>query len=385
MMGKVIRFTEAELELLARSVALRWSIPETMQRLEGISPVPRTVTSLVKRRNYDSVRQRAEQMKELLAEREAKLDGEGFTVAPKVRDEDKPSASEIWERAKAVTARATRYARDRHHAEVGFVTSRPIGVSFVSDQHIAESGPVNLTRMEEDAKLIRDTPGLYAVLGGDGADNHIKHRAAMVNSGSSPGREWVLYDHYLGIFGTHLLGLISGNHDGWTHDLTGVDVVQMLAERRRLFYAPDYMTLAIKLKRSAEDEESVEYRVKIRHQYRYNSSFNLTHAVKRMWEMDQDDFDVGVICHNHEAALEPFVKMGRTRLALRPGSYQHTTGYSRRFGYPWTNPTCPTVILHPTKKEALGFVDVWQAAGYLRYLRETWPLSDWTEAPWAAQ
>ena len=231
--------------------------------------------------------------------------------------------------------------------------------------------------MREDAELIRDTSGLYAVLGGDGIDNHIKHRSAVINSASVPGNEYRLYAHYLRMFGTKLVAAISGNHDDWTHDLGGVDVVSMLAERERLFYAPDYLQLSVVIQ-SVDGDQRQEYQVRIRHQYRYNSSLNNTHGMKRMWEMDERDFDIGVLCHLHEPAMEPFKKHGEWRWAFRPGSYQVTSGHSRRYGYNFSQPTCPTVILHPTKREMIGFLDVRQAASYLKYLRADWPNTDWS-------
>lgn len=276
--------------------------------------------------------------------------------------------AKLWEKAKQVTNAQIAYQRDRHEAEVGYITKKPIALTFISDQHISQGGIVNLERMEEDARLVAETPGMYAILGGDGVDNHIKHRAALVNSGSVPGKEWVLYDHYISIFGSRVAAMISGNHDDWTHDFAGVDMVQRLAEKRRIFYAPDFVVLKVALKSSQEDE-GVSYAVKIRHQYRYNSSFNQTHALKRMWEMDEHDFDVGVVCHHHEAAMEPFKKHGKWRWAFRPGSYQHTTGHGRRYGYGWSEPACPTVILWPGEKRMIGFLDAREAAGYLTYLR----------------
>lgn len=302
-----------------------------------------------------------------------KLDG-----PPLISTKHRPVPTEdLWQRAEKRTAAAVEVAKDRNKAIIAFATQKPIALSFISDQHISESAPVYLSRMREDAEIIRDTPGLYAVLGGDGIDNHIKHRAAIVNSASVPGNEYKLYAHYLKMFGYKLVAAVSGNHDDWTHDIAGVDVVAMLAERERIFYAPDYLQLAVVLQ-SPDGEHSQQYQVRIRHQYRYNSSLNNTHSMKRMWEMDEHDFDIGVLCHLHDAAMEPFRKHGEWRWAFRPGSYQMTSGHSRRYGYNFSHPTCPTVILHPTKREMIGFIDVRQAASYLRYLNSNWPDTDWS-------
>lgn len=271
---------------------------------------------------------------------------------------------ELWSRAKQQTAEdLARHATERL-ASVIIPDDRPIGISFISDQHIRGSGPVDLERMEQDARLVAATPGLYACLGGDGVDNHIKHRAAMVGGGTKVADDWRRYDHYLGFFGPDkILGMISGNHDDWTRDEAGVDMVHVLAQGHRLHYAPDEMVLALTVGEQP-------YRVKFRHQYRYNSSFNQVHVVKRLWEMGDDPFDVGVVCHHHEAAIEQFTKHGQPVWGARPGSYQLTGTWARRIGFPLARPTCPTFLFWPDRREVLGFGDVRRAAEVLTYYRQ---------------
>jgi hypothetical protein len=293
----------------------------------------------------------------------------GVSDQPIVHTEVEPGyhdTDRLWESRKTETSRAIQYHDQRHRARIGFPGTKPIALAFISDQHISEGTPSDLAQMERDAILVRDTPGMYGVLGGDGVDNHIKHRTAIIASGSKPGNEWRLYDHYLGFFGHKLAAMISGNHDDWTKDFTDVDVVGMIARKHRIFYAPDYVLLDVEVGKAV-------YKVKVRHQYRFSSSLNETHTVKRMWSEDGDDFDVGVVCHKHVAALEPFEKHGLVRWALRPGSYQFMSGYSRRFGYTQSLPTCPTMVFLPDRREMHGFRDVRWAASYLTWLRNGWP------------
>lgn len=275
-------------------------------------------------------------------------------------------AAKLWD----ICERQTAHDVARHAAErlvsVSVPDDRPIGLAFMSDQHIRTSGPIQLTRMREDAEIVRDTDGLYAVLGGDIADNHVKHLSAMIGGGSKVADEWRLADHYLKIFAPKILALISGNHDDFTRDAAGIDKIGDVAQINGIHYAPDEVMIHL-------DLGGVLYRVKMRHQYRYGSSFNLVHTVKRLWEMGQDPFDIGVVCHHHEAALEPFTKHGRTVWGARPGSYQLTSSYGRRYGFNLSTPTCPTFVLFPDRHEIMGFVDVRQAAGFLSYLRQGWP------------
>lgn len=259
------------------------------------------------------------------------------------------------------TVKRTRRAVDRAHAQryalAKIVSDRPIAIAFASDQHFSASAAVDVEQALMDAEAIQQTPGLYVLLGGDGVDNHIKHRAAMVAKSSEPTDEYRLYDHYLRTLGHKVLGVVSGNHDDWTRDTAGVDMVALLASRHRMHYAPDEMVMTIQLV-GQDGEVRQSYTAKVRHQYRYNSSLNLGHTVKRMYDMGGDPFDVGVVCHNHEAHIESFDRHGLTRWALRPGSYQVQTSHGRRYGYGPGYPTCPGVVLWPGERRIEAFHDL---------------------------
>ncbi len=291
-----------------------------------------------------------------------KRDGLVPKVVPLHNPKDDEPADALWERVKQRTRRDVERHKKLRFVDAHLPDTGVVAITVVSDQHIRETGPVDIERMEEDALLIRDTPGCYGILGGDGVDNHIKHLTAMRHGGTNPKEEWKMYDHYLSFFGDKLLAVISGNHDDWTTDQAGVGVIERLAKDRKLFFAPDEVVV-----RLVVGQET--YKVKVRHQYRFNSEFNKTHTVKRLWEMGLDDFDVGVVCHHHEAALEPFVKHGRVVWGARPGSYQITSAYSRQKGYNQTFPTCPTFLFWPDSHYVLGFLDLRDALRHLTACR----------------
>lgn len=96
-------------------------------------------------------------------------------------DTEEEPFDELLERAIKQTKRAVRKAKMRRYAVARIVTDRPIGVAWASDQHLTMHGPVDVERAFADARRVRTTEALYIVLGGDGVDNHVKHRAAMVN------------------------------------------------------------------------------------------------------------------------------------------------------------------------------------------------------------
>tara|TARA_B100000519_G_scaffold199322_1_gene210333 strand:+ start:1080 stop:2255 length:1176 start_codon:yes stop_codon:yes gene_type:complete len=274
---------------------------------------------------------------------------ENHTVTP-LWDDDWDGPGE-WSRAEKKSAKRIDKEIKRGKFNVSFPNG-PIAISVISDQHIAPGSACDFKRMREDAILIRDTPGFYAVFGGDGVDNHIKHRSALIGANSTPDEQWKLFDYYLQLFGDKILAVISGNHDAWTAQIGGVDYLSKIVAQHKICYAPAEARLYI-------DVGGQEYKMVVRHQTgRFNSSLNQTHAVKRFYEYGEEPFDIGVIGHHHEAATEMFIRHGLKRYAARPGSYQITSPYSHQYGFASAIPTCPTFVLFPEERRMIGFSDV---------------------------
>lgn len=237
--------------------------------------------------------------------------------------------------------------------------NEPCAITFISDQHISIGNCVDLQRMREDAEMVSQTDGCYAVLGGDAVDNHCKHRAAVLAARSQPSDQWELMEWYLSIFAERILVAISGNHEAFTVQLSGSDVLSILLKKSRICYSPDEALIDVLV-------GGQPYKVGVRHQFRMNSSFNETHACKQWFRLGEETWDVGVIGHNHVAAVESFYAHGIERWAIRPGSYQITSAYSRQYGYNKTCPRCPTVIFYPDRREMVAFHDIRPALRMLK-------------------
>lgn len=276
-------------------------------------------------------------------------------------DDEIISIDRRWNRAEVENAERIKRALTQHIFSAT-LPNEPIGITFSSDQHISPGNIVDMERMRLDAELIARTEGLYAILGGDGVDNHIKHRSAVMHQRSTPHEQWDMFEFYLSIFQQSIIALISGNHDLWTDQLAGVDVVKMLSQRQGLCYAPDEAIISLRV-------GSQTYKIGVRHQYRMNSTFNETHAVKQWYRNGSYDWDIGCVCHHHVSAIEPFWGHDLERWACRPGSYQIHSAYSRQFGYNSTRPMCPTFVLSPERRHIVGFHDVRDAVVYLEAVR----------------
>ena len=269
--------------------------------------------------------------------------------------------AEAWAAAEIDSAKRIAFAKERSRFRVSF-DEGPIAVAFTSDQHISPGNTVDFARMRADAELIRDTPGLYCCLGGDGVDNHILIRSAMMAARSQPHDQYRLYNYYLGILAEKVMAVISGNHDAWTDQVAGIDMVSSLADANKLCYSPAEARIECTV-------GGYPYKLAMRHQYRFNSSFNMLHAVKQWYRMGDEPFDIGVICHHHEPEVGTFESHGMTRWAARPGAYQISSSYTRQYGWNSTYPTNPTFVLFPGVREVVPFQDMRRAADYLTKLR----------------
>lgn len=275
-------------------------------------------------------------------------------IEPEVDDID---WSKQWEQVEARNAKIVERESRASTFHANFPGDEPIAVSFVSDQHISV-GAVDLKRMREDAEIIANTPGIYACLGGDSIDNHIRHRSAMIMANSTPDDQYNLFSHYLSILREKVLVLISGNHDLWATAMAGVDVIQRIAQEKKVAYAKNEARIDLNV-------GGQSYDIAFRHQFRMNSTFNQTHAVKQWFRLGEKPFDVGCVCHNHEPAMESARLHGQKRYLVRPGSYQITTQYGEQYGFSKTDPSSPTIVFYPRARRMIGFDDVRDAAHWL--------------------
>lgn len=275
------------------------------------------------------------------------------------RDVDDPRST--WLQHEDRAARAIQKHQAGQLLDLKLTGDRPVGVCFVSDQHIGAK-LCDLTRMREDAELIAATDGLYAILGGDGCDNHILIRSAMIASETPPEAQYELFEHYLSILGDKILCMLTGNHDHWTAKAAGIDLVGRIAAEQRIHYVKHEVLIRLTVGGQL-------YRVLARHGTRYHSAINSLHGLKRQWDLGNHDFDVGVAGHVHTAAIEQFYRHGVSRWAALAGSYQVSSDYSSYGGYPESVPTCPTFILWPGSRRITGFASVRDAAVMLKSIR----------------
>lgn len=280
-----------------------------------------------------------------------------------------PESDDVFfDRVLDQTDRATALAQDMRYATLRIESDRPIGISLSADWHLTAKGPTRVRALKQYAEGVRDTDRAYALGVGDMMDNPIKHKPSSVNDIPDDLR---LLDIMLGRFGGKMLGMTSGNHDDWTKALVGVDNLKSMAERHQLHYAPDELIWSVEIVAPGTDTVTGRWVIATRHQFRRHSNLNHTHACWRWLEENEYNWptdaegktllpDVVAIGHNHVAAVEQRTYEGRDVVAIRMGSWQYTSPYTRAGGWALMPPTAPVVILAPTRDEPPRVFPHWQ-------------------------
>lgn len=246
--------------------------------------------------------------------------------------------------------------------EINVETNTPIGLANFSDLHLGHKG-TNHRRAREDAELIARTPGAYAVFGGDGIDNFIKHHSAMVNKGSEPESEYAALEWWLSLMKGKMLGGCTGNHEFWTKNFSGVDYLRAIMRRLGINYAKHRLRLVIRV-------NGIEYRVELRHSYRFKSSINYTNQFNRMWEMSDWEWDIGMVGHTHDGPwCAPFQRHGRERWGSLSGCYKEDDSHSQQWGFNDARPSTPFFILAHDRYSITGINDLRKGIHYLNALR----------------
>jgi len=303
------------------------------------------------------LRERKKQEKQVKDAALARVDFSVIGTPPQLTGGDR-----LW---KIQEDKSTDYLREHLEADTRTIvhgSNLPIGVCFVGDQHIGNEGS-NHELMREDAGLIQQTPGMYAILGGDGWDNHIKHLAAIINAKSAPADQAKMFVYYVGLFKQKILAVISGNHEAWTKQVAGIDVLKMLIDHGTIIYSPHGLKLTLRV-------GGQDYRIYIRHKTQFNSSMNLTHTIKQLYRFGDWPFDIGFRGDQHEADIEEFRAHGLMRWALRGGSYLILSEFGEMKGYPRPMPISPTVILYPGERRIDGYSDLHKAILPLKAARQ---------------
>lgn len=266
-------------------------------------------------------------------------------VAPTLTDFQENGKYEFGQMAD----RARKYGEARAKNPPDFVeyrvkTDRPVLLTHFSDMHFGAEG-TDYDRAEEDARLVGATPYAFALFGGDGIDNFIKHLSGIIASGTTPKQQVAALGYWLNL--CTFLGGVGGNHEHWSTALAGIEPLRQLFRERKIVYSPFRLRLILHV-------NDIPYRIELRHNYRFKSTINLSNQFLRMWEMSDWEFDIGMLGHTHDGPFTfPFQRHGVERYGSLAGAYKIVDAHSEQWGFNHATPRSPCFILNHEEKEII--------------------------------
>ena len=284
----------------------------------------------------------------------------GVTPDDTLSDE---ARAEMWARAiRASEAHAKRIAQKRRQSIE--LPPEPFALATLGDAHMGGPG-VDYAALHRDATIVRDTPGMYAMFGGDGVDNWIigKLQALQRDQIMPHDTSWLMFLDWLDMLGDSLLAVVLGNHDLWTAKLSGFEPVARHLRHAAILYDPHEIVFTLAC-------GELEQKWLVRHSFRYASVFNPTHGLEVAWDRGDTDFDVAVGFHRHSGTLvRPFVRHGKPRTAVQMGTYKIADSFGTELGL--SRPASlgvAAMVGHPDGR-SWWFGDLPSAAEFLAYLR----------------
>ena len=277
-----------------------------------------------------------------------------------------PDPEDVYRRACEEWDRTARLMELRRNQRLTFDRG-PIALANVADLHLGDSG-VDYPRIDEELRVIADTPGMFAVGVGDWLNQMIVGRLldARKNERLNIQDEWVLVRRFLAIIAPKLLVMVLGNHDNWLEALTGISYFEreLAGLKPSVLYDTDDARIVVKV-------GEWEVPVRVRHKWRGNSIYNATHGIERAAKWDHD-FLIGMGAHTHESGIaRGFNIDGETGMALMAGTYKRDDTYARQMGFARPNAsTSVAVVINERRHSLTGFDDLQTCADYLEALYE---------------
>lgn len=232
-------------------------------------------------------------------------------------------------------------------------------IAFLADIHVgSESTEMKLLRYHIDE--IRKRKNLLLALCGDYADNFITF--AQNQQLIPPSDQHRLVEFILNSIKDKTIGCIRGNHEERTKKVADVDLIEMMCTQLGIPYMGANAWIKITVK-------DIEYKIHMAHDYRYKSSLNLTHTVKRMFEKE-GEFDIGLVAHEHVGDIEQTEVWGKQRIFIRPGTYMIRNRWALNKSYNGSNICVPCVLLFGDRKQMISFYNIEDALKILDLLQK---------------
>lgn len=265
---------------------------------------------------------------------------------------DAPLDSGMWNALEGVQKQMDALNTERDEVTIDLADDAPVMVVFSSDWHLGHTSCL-MSKLRTDLETIRNTPGVYTVLGGDLMDNVVTSVTSrgMSHEQLTPVRvqKELIHDATAYLGSEKVLAMIIGNHEHWSLNSDDFDPVAYFAKRLKVPYMGAFGFINVTL-------GGITYRILAAHQFRMRSSFNKTHQGKRLNDF-HGDADVVFTGHTHDSAAETTHIRQKSTFIGQAGTYLRSSRYSKQLGFTPATPEMPGVILFPKRKKAIGVYD----------------------------
>lgn len=269
--------------------------------------------------------------------------------------EDLSFDNDLWLTLETLQQQMQDLENEEFEVSVSLPDNKPILVAWLSDSHLGHT-EADMSLLRRDLDIIRQTEGVYVILGGDLFDNVVTSVATrgMHHQQLTPVRiQRYLVDQMVEYLGKDkVLAMLLGNHDEWSMSSIDYDPTGELARKLGCPYLGPQGFVNLSL-------GSEQYRILCAHQFRMRSSFNRTHQGKRLEDF-LGDADIVFTGHTHEAAAESTDRRGQKKFYGQAGSYVKSTRYGKRLGFPGTTAAMPGAIVWGDRKKVLGMEDAFE-------------------------
>jgi len=193
----------------------------------------------------------------------------------------------------------------------------------LSDLHMG-SEQVDYHQLERYLKAIDRYP-IYTVLLGDLGDffGPFKYPTGMAEDVVSADAQLMTLRKFFLQYKDKILCAVTGNHDDWIYKTAGVEPYRWLAEDLNIPLLNSGGLLNLEV-------NEVKYKILLYHSIsRYNSSFNPTHAGKRMLELHRDA-DIVISGDKHRFGMEKLTHRDKKPYVIQLGTFKTEDSYGRR-------------------------------------------------------
>lgn len=250
----------------------------------------------------------------------------------------------------------------QYKAKVVIPIHSPVLVTFFGDLHYG-SGDADHDLIKEHFKLVRDTPGAYAVLMSNLIDNAIPAQFpdGMLQNVIPPEEQVIAMRQHvqeLDGLGKILAAITSPCHEGWTFKKAGQDINRLLFgyDGRKFPILENGGKLLVNL-------DGVEYNLALYHQIGpFNSNLNKNNGTQRMRQLQHRNADVVAAAHHHVGeVMQNFTDRSEDRnivCYLRTGCYKLDDQWASGKGYIKGEPGGQSVLLYNRRKKMQPFLEL---------------------------